>query len=60
VHFLAYVPRMLRSLGSDWTTTRRRQLPGPGLRLGLLVASIVGGTALALAVLSPITGWHGG
>jgi hypothetical protein len=60
VHFLAYVPRMLRSLGSDWTTTRRRQLPGSGLRLGLLVASIVGGTALALAVLSPITGWHGG
>jgi hypothetical protein len=59
VHFLAYIPRMLRSLGSDWTITSRRKLPGSGLRLGLLIASVASGAALALLVLSPIRGWHG-
>jgi hypothetical protein len=59
VHFLAYIPRMLRSLGSDWTVTSRRKLPGSGLRLGLLIASVASGAALALLVLSPIRGWHG-
>jgi hypothetical protein len=60
VHFLAYVSRMLRSLGSDWTTTTRRRLPGSGLRLALLLASVGAGAALALLVLSPIRDWHGG
>jgi hypothetical protein len=60
VHFLWYVPRMVRSLGSDWTTTRRLQVPGSGMRLAVVVASLAGGTALALLVLSAITGWHGG
>jgi hypothetical protein len=60
VHFLAYIPRMLRSLGSDWTMTRLRQLPGSGLRLALLIGSVAAGTALALLVLSPIRAWHGG
>lgn len=60
VHFLAYLPRVARSLRSDWTVARRRELPGSGLRLALLIASIAGGVALALAVLPSITGWHGG
>jgi hypothetical protein len=59
VHFLAYLPRMVRSLRSDWTREGRRRVPGSGLRLGLLVASIGGGAAVALAVLPLITSWHG-
>lgn len=60
VHFLAYLPRMAGSLGSDWTAARRLEVPGSGLRLALLAASITAGVGLALAVLSPITSWHGG
>lgn len=59
VHFLAHLPRMLRSLGSDWTAAGRRRLPGAGARLALLAGSMAGGLALALLVLSAITGWHG-
>jgi hypothetical protein len=60
VHFLAYAPRMVRSLGSDWAAARRQEVPGSDLRAALLVASIAAGIGLALALLSPITGWHGG
>jgi hypothetical protein len=59
VHFLAYLSRMAHSLRSDWTSEGRRRVPGSGIRLSLLVASIGGGAALALAVLPLITGWHG-
>jgi hypothetical protein len=58
VHFLAYLPRMLRSLADDWRTARRRSVPGAGVR-GLLVAASIGaGVALALSVLSLINGWQ--
>jgi hypothetical protein len=59
VHFLAHLPQTARSLGGDWTRSSRRRVPGSELRLGLLIGSIGGGLALALAVLSLITGWHG-
>ena len=32
VHLLAYLPRVVRSLRSDWTTARRRAVPGAGAR----------------------------
>jgi hypothetical protein len=60
VHFLAHLPRMARSLRSDWTLEGRRRVPGASLRLGLVVAATGGGVALALAVLPLITGWHHG
>ena len=60
VHFLAYLPRLVRSLRADWTTARRREVPGAGARAMLTAASLCGGVALALAVLSLITAWHGG
>jgi hypothetical protein len=61
VHFLAYLPRAARSLGAAWGSSERRQpLAGSGLRAMLLVASLGGGIALALALLSHITAWHGG
>jgi hypothetical protein len=59
VHFVAHVPRTARSLRTGWTRASRRRVGGSELRLGLLIASIGGGIALALAVLSLITGWHG-
>jgi hypothetical protein len=60
VHFLAYTPRMLRSLRADWGPIRRQAVPGTGLR-GMLVAAALGaGLALALSLLSAIEGWSGG
>ena len=59
VHFLAHVPQTVRALRAGWGRTRRRRTPGSELRLALVMASIGGGVALALAVLSLITGWHG-
>jgi hypothetical protein len=60
VHFLAHLPRMLRSLLGDWTLAGRRRVPGAQLRLGLVMAATGGGVALAIAVLPLITGWHVG
>jgi len=60
IHFLAYVPRMVRSLRADWGPIRRQAIPGTGLR-GMLVAAALGaGLALALTLLSAIEGWNGG
>jgi hypothetical protein len=59
VHFLAYIPRTVRSLFEDWRAARRASVPGAGLRAMLVAASLGGGAALALAVLGAITGWHG-
>jgi hypothetical protein len=60
VHFLAYLPRMWHSVRSDWTLEGRRRTAGAQVRLALLMSSLGGGVALALAVLPLITGWHGG
>ena len=59
VHFLAHLPAVIRSLRSDWTTARRREVPGSGPRLGLLVSSVAVGIAVALVLLSTMNGWHG-
>src|SRR5437763_5059589 len=42
VHFLASLPRVVRSLRADWSAARRRAVPGSGLR-GLLVTAALGG-----------------
>ena len=60
IHFLAYVPRVLRSLRSDWGAARRRDVPGASWR-GLLVAgALAAGLALAVALLPSIGAWHRG
>jgi hypothetical protein len=59
VHFLAYVPRVVRSLRTDWGAARREAVPGAGLRAMLLAAALGGGCALALALLPVIQAWHG-
>ena len=60
VHFLAYVPRVVRSLRAGWGAARREAVPGAGLRGMLLAAALGGGCALALALLAVINAWHGG
>ncbi|MDX6616830.1 MAG: hypothetical protein QOD60_1921 [Solirubrobacterales bacterium] len=60
VHFLAYLPRVVRSLRDDWTASRREQTPGSGLRGTLLAATAGGGAALAIALLPTVNAWHGG
>jgi hypothetical protein len=59
VHFLAYVPRVIRSLRADWGAARRRAVPGAGARAMLLAAAVGGGAALALALLSAIHAYGG-
>ena len=58
IHFLAYLPRVIRSLRADWGGVRRQAAPGTGLR-GMLVATSLGaGLALALSLLGAIAGWQ--
>jgi hypothetical protein len=59
VHFLSYLPRLLRSLAHDWTAVRRREVPGSELRVMLVATALGAGVALALILLPAITGWHG-
>jgi hypothetical protein len=59
VHLLAYLPRVVRSLHSDWTTARRRAVPGAGTRGMLVAAAAGGGAALALALLPSIQAYVG-
>jgi len=56
VHFLAYVPQVVRSLPDAWSRARRPA--GAGLRGMLLAASAGGGVALGLALLPTITSWR--
>jgi hypothetical protein len=60
VHFLAYLPRMLRSLGAAWGSIRRPAVPGRGWRGLLLAGSLAAGLAIALSLMGTITGWHAG
>src|SRR4051794_30730041 len=59
VHFLWHGPQTVRTLQAGRRRSREGRTPGTELRLGLLIGSIGGGVALAVAVLSLITGWHG-
>lgn len=59
VHFLAYAPRVVRSLRADWRAARRRTVPGAGPRAILLAAATGGGAALALALLPAILAYGG-
>jgi hypothetical protein len=60
LHFLAYLPRAVRSVLGGWRATRGHPVPGAGWRGMLLAAAVGGGAALAVALLPTIVGWHGG
>jgi len=59
VHFLAYIPRVVRSLRVDWGAARRQAVPGAGARATLVAAALGGGAALALALLPTIHAYAG-
>jgi hypothetical protein len=59
VHFLAYVPRVVRSMRSDWGAARRHAVAGAGARVILVAAAAGGGVALALALLPTIHAYGG-
>jgi hypothetical protein len=52
IHFLAYLPRVIRSLRS------RVPIGGAGIRRALVGASVAGGLVLAIALLSTMDHWH--
>jgi hypothetical protein len=56
IHFLAYAPRVVRSLRGAWHDTRR--FSGGGWRASLVTASIGGGLALALTLAPAISSWR--
>ncbi|HVW17871.1 MAG TPA: hypothetical protein VHB30_06445 [Solirubrobacteraceae bacterium] len=58
VHFLGHLPAMLRSTGRDWTPPRRRAVPGSGIRLMLVAASLLAGAIVAAVAYSSVTGWR--
>jgi hypothetical protein len=60
IHFLAYLPRMLRSLRDDWSARRRRAVGGAGLRATLVGTALGSGFVLAVALLPTIDAWQGG
>jgi hypothetical protein len=60
VHFLAYAPRVARSLRRDWGAARRVAVPGAGFRGMLVTAALGGGAALALSLLPVMNAWRGG
>ncbi|HMA27040.1 MAG: hypothetical protein ACM33U_02905 [Solirubrobacterales bacterium] len=59
IHFLAYLPRVLTSLLSDWRGARTHRVHGSGLRGMLVAASLGAGLALAISLAGAIGGWHG-
>jgi hypothetical protein len=56
VHFLSYLPRVLRAVGQT-ASGQGRKVPGAELRAMLLAAGVGSGVALALILLPVITGW---
>jgi hypothetical protein len=59
VHFLAYVPRVVRSVRADWSAARRHAVPGAGVRAMLVAVALGGGAALALELLPAIHAYGG-
>jgi hypothetical protein len=58
IHFLAYLPRAVRSLRADWSARRRRAVGGAGVRATLVASALGAGVALALALLPTIDSWQ--
>jgi len=60
IHFLAYAPRVVRSLRADWGSFRRQAVPERDFVDCSSLPRSGAGLALALSLLSAISGWHGG
>ncbi len=59
VHFLWYLPRAWGALAASLRAARAERTPGSLVRGLLVSASLGGGVALALVLLSLIESWHG-
>ena len=57
VHVLLNGRQVLRNLRSEWFTRARLRVAGAEVRAGLVLASMLGGLLVALAVISKITGY---
>lgn len=60
VHFLWHAPRVAMSFAPARPSLARHRVGGAGARGALVSVSIAIGAALAIALLSQMTGWHGG
>lgn len=58
VHFLVYVPRVLRSAAHDWSAARRAEVPGAGIRALLVATGLGAGAALVAVLLPTVDNWH--
>ena len=59
-HVLLNGREVLANLHTEWFSRARLRLAGAQLRAGLVVASILGGLLVAIALISRITGYHMG
>ena len=60
VHVVLNAGRVIRNLRAEWFTRARQRIAGAELRSGLVLASMLGGVLLALAVIGKITGYDVG
>ena len=57
IHVVFNVREVWTSMRSEWLARRRARLPGAELRTALVLASLLGGVAVALSLLSKISGF---
>jgi hypothetical protein len=60
LHVLLNVREVMSNVHAEWFSRARLRLAGAQLRAGLVVASILGGVLVAIALVSRITGYHMG
>jgi hypothetical protein len=58
VHFLAYLPRVVRSLRDDWRPARGHLVAGSGLRAATLATVLALGVGVALVFLTAMERWQ--
>lgn len=58
VHFVAYIPRVVRSLRRDWRRARREAVRGTSVRATLVALAVGAGAVLGIAVLHAINTWR--
>jgi hypothetical protein len=58
VHVLFNGAEVLRNLRSEWLARTRQRIAGAQLRATLVLASILGGVLIAIALISKITGYE--
>jgi hypothetical protein len=60
VHIAFNVREVVRNVRGEWFSRARLRIAGAELRAGLVIASLLGGALVAIAMLSKITGFESG